>query len=319
MNMDKMCLIVLAVLLIAPACDGDGNGNGDADATDVPADDAALDDAAGDADGDADVEDEEIEDDMQDVVGDVPAEDADEDVPDVQEEEIPAATLLDEFCTDVAEAVCDYITGCCTRTEEEALISFIDCSDPGDSSFFHACYDDLASFVVDGSVQVYEGAIPGCVGMFTGLATDCPNFNASFLHREWYIQAGCSEVLRGALSPSEDCYDSEQCQGSYYCDKSEEPYTCAPKPGAGGACEDNAMCMTNNVCVNGECASPSARGGLCDEDGDCTLGLYCDADAGGLCRSMLPAETECDTESDYCEGMCEDGDPGSCVDYCNGV
>ena len=316
MNMDKMCLMLLAALmLIVPACDGDGNGNGDADATDMPADDAAGDDA----DDDADVEDEDVEDDMQDVVGDVPVEDAGPDASDVQEEEIPAATLLDEFCTDVAEAVCDYITGCCTRTEEEALISFIDCSDPGDSSYFHACYDDLASFVVDGSVQVYEGAIPGCVGMFAGLATDCPNFNASFLHKEWYIQAGCSEVLRGALSPSEDCYDSEQCQGSYYCDTEASPSTCQPKPGVGDDCTDNAMCMTNNVCINGACANPSARGGLCDEHGDCHTGLYCDEGAGGLCRAMFVAEAECDTDSDYCEGMCEAGDPGQCIDYCNGV
>ena len=314
MNMDKTCLILLAALMLCvPACDGDGNGGDDADAVDMPAEDLAQDEAANE-----DAEDILETEDEGEVVGDVPVEDAGGDASDVQEEE-PGDSLFRDFCVDIAEAVCDYITGCCTRIEEEALIGFIDCSDPGDSSYFHECYDDLVSFVVDGSVQVYEGAIPGCVGMFSGLATDCPNFNASFLHKAWYIEAGCSEVLRGALSPSEDCYDSEQCQGSYYCDTSEEPYTCAPKPGTGEACEDNAMCMTNNVCINGECANPSARGGLCDEDGDCHTGLYCDADAGGLCRAMLVADTECDIEDDICEGMCEDGDPSQCADYCNGV
>jgi hypothetical protein len=298
----------LACCLVS--CNGGGNGE-DADAGDPAAEDAAADDAFPDpVEGDQEIPEDVQADEGQDIA-DVPAEEIEEN----------AASV---FCLQMTDAFCDYVTACCNADEQSALAALVvDCAAPEGSAFFHACYDGIGPYVVDGTAEIYDAAVPGCLAIFSDMASSCPDFNAAPMNRTWYMDAGCSEVVRGLLSPSEDCYDSEQCPGSgtssYYCDLGSSPSTCQPRKTQGTACTVNDECMAGDVCVSDACSAHSSADGPCDEDDDCDLGTYCDVDGGAVCREMLDAGTECDTTDDLCAGRCMEGDPPTCAAFCDGI
>jgi hypothetical protein len=326
----RMLLLPLAlVAVLTAACDKDGKNGHDADVQDDHVETADPDaEADGEPPVDEEVEDgvEGIDEGVEDVPVDPPADDAEadaaEDPPDIDaldgtdEVELNAAGPL---CEALAEAYCDYLTACCTAEELLGLPEPVDCSDPASSAYFDACYASYAPYVDNATVQIYDAALPGCLAIFSDMASSCPAFNAAPSGKPWYMDSGCSEIVRGLIDPGGHCESSEQCSGSYYCDTSVSPSVCAARVALSGACTANAQCTAGNVCAGGTCRAAVASGGACDEDADCNLGLYCDASAGNRCAAMLGAGSPCDETADACEGLCIAGTPSTCASFCDGL
>jgi len=232
---------------------------------------------------------------------------------DLEEEEItdPARDL----CLQLTEAYCGYINRCCTTTEKIILESVIDCGNPESSAYFIECYNSIATFIQNGTAVIYESAIPGCLAMFEDIATSCPDFNSSPFNKKWYVDSGCSEVVRGTLSPNEDCYSHEQCAGNFYCDLESSPSKCTQRKGRGENCTQNYECNTGDVCVLGTCSTPSNEGADCDESDDCNLGFYCNSETQ-KCESFLETGSNCSSDNDFCSGKCVDE---VCLHFCNGI
>ena len=323
----RMLIVLLALgMVFMAACDKDGKNGHDADVLDDHVETADPDaDADGEppADGEADDGAEGVDEGGEDVPVDPPADDADapEDAPGDDAADGTDETGLNAagpLCEAMAEAYCDYLTSCCTDDELLGLPDPIDCDDPASSAYFDACYASYAPYVDNATVQIYDAALPGCLAIFSDMASSCPAFNAAPSGKPWYMDSGCSEIVRGQVDPGGHCESSEQCAGSYYCDASVSPSVCAARVALSGACTANAQCTPGNVCAGGTCRAPVAEVAACDEDDDCNLGLYCDASAGNRCAEMLDAGSPCDETADACEGLCIAGTPSTCASYCDG-
>jgi hypothetical protein len=221
-----------------------------------------------------------------------------------------------DFCERLAEAFCDYVTACCDEGEREILAPLVDCDSPLAGSFFLDCYAGLGPHVSDGTAEIYEEAISGCLALFWDMEMRCPDFNAAPSQKPWYKASGCSEVARGTLSPSEACAASVQCDGPYYCDESSDEGACTPQSGDGAPCVGDEACLPGLACVFETCGEPSAESGNCDGDGDCRIGLYCDEEGGSRCLPMLQEDESCVTDDDVCAGRCAGT---SCVGFCDGL
>ena len=221
------------------------------------------------------------------------------------------------LCLTLTEAYCEYILGCCSAGERALLAAAVDCGRPSESAFFHDCYVRYASYVGDGTAVIDESSLPECLAIFDGMASSCPDFQALPIQKEWYMEMGCGAAVRGTLDPGAECESSEQCAGSYYCDAEAATAACLPRGAAGAECGDNDECMPGGVCIAGECASPSRAGDLCDDEGDCNQGLYCNT-GYGICSGLLDAGVECDPAADLCAGRCPDAEPHTCVAFCDG-
>jgi hypothetical protein len=326
MKQALLYLVAAGFVVFAAACDGDGNGDEDTDAApDMPGDTDAEVEDDGELPPDVPVEEDGVDgEDGADVQEDDAAPDTPEDViedevedaadaEDVPEDEIVEneATAL---CDDLEAALCTYISGCCTADEQTQVASYVSCSHMRAGTFWSDCYGGYGPYILDGSAVIYDAAVPGCLAVFYDLAVSCPAFNTAPFNKPWYMNLGCSEIVRGTYSPSQECDSSEQCAGQYFCDFSASPAACTPRAAIGGSCGLNDACRRGYVCVSGLCAEPSNDGGGCDEHGDCNLGLYCDS--GGACRAMLAAGQSCTESSDYCEGDCVSG---SCEATCDGL
>jgi hypothetical protein len=334
MKQALLIFMLAGFAVFSAACDGDGNGEEDADAapdmeqdtdveteddSEVPPDVPVDEDGVEEEDG-ADVQEDDAAPDAPDLADgddplDVPVDEIEDtaDIEDIPEEEIVEndATAL---CDDLTTALCTYISGCCTADEQTQVASFVSCSAIRAGTFWNDCYAGYGPYIVDGTATIYDAAVPGCLAVFYDLASSCPSFNAAPFHKPWYMNLGCSEIVRGTYSPSQECESSEQCAGQYYCDFSASPAVCTARGAIGGACGLNDACRRGYVCVGGLCAEPSNDGGDCDEHGDCNLGLYCDS--GGACRIMLASGQSCSESDDFCEGDCV---TSSCQDTCNGL
>jgi len=329
-----LVLMLAGFATMAAACDGDGNGDEDTDAApdqieedtdgeveedgelppDVPVDEDGTD--AEDGDG-QDVQEDDAAPDAPD--SDAPADTPEDEIEDTTDiTDVPTDEIVENdataLCDDMAEALCAYIADCCTADDQTRVASFVNCDNARAGTFWNDCYSGYGPYVVDGSATIYDAAVPGCLAVFYDLATSCPAFNAAPFHKPWYMNLGCSEIVRGTYSPSQECDSSEQCAGQYYCDHSASPAVCTARSAIGGSCGLNDACRSGYVCVGGLCAQPSNDGESCDEHGDCNLGLYCDS--GGACRPMLAAGQSCSESNDFCEGFCQSG---SCVATCNGT
>lgn len=301
------------VLIVTAACDGDDNGGPDV-TIDMIGDDVRQDDTGEDR-----VEEEEGMDAVE-VEEDMPSDGAEDvldaaDIIEIEVEENEAS----EMCEGMADAFCDYIKACCTMDERDDIASLIVCDDLRGSAFFLDCYARIGPYVSDGTAEINVAAVPGCLAIFWDMSLTCPDFNSAPMHWPWYMETGCSRVVRGFLSPSEECDATPQCTGDYYCDVSLSPSVCRAKVERGGACSANEACMPGDVCIFEVCLQPSEPGGNCDDGGDCGVGLYCDEEGGSVCRELLSEGEECDGADDLCEGRCLDGDAPGCSHFCDGM
>ena len=104
--------------------------------------------------------------------------------------------------------------------------------------------------------------------------------------------------------------DGDKCNGTFFCDKASQPYTCKLNPATVISCQDpdDGDCL-QNACqpASGACKLvPLPDNATCSDDIACTLGDHC---KGGDC--VPGTACACNTDSD-----CTDKDDG---DKCNGV
>lgn len=234
------------------------------------------------------------------------------DVAEPDEDEVGDKLLA--FCESYIESICSYINNCCREEEKEILRTKVDCDDYSSGELFARCYDERIAYIEDGSARVDESMIDGCLGIFNQMTQECPQWNASGLVKNWYLEVGCGDVVRGSLDPGQECESDEQCARSYFCSGG----LCEPRKGIGEECVDARQCIAGHVCINGVCDSPHGVGETCDDDGDCNVGLYCNISAG-ICSSMFGEGVECDPDSDKCAGYCNASiEPPVCSPLCGG-
>jgi hypothetical protein len=93
------------------------------------------------------------------------------------------------------------------------------------------------------------------------------------------------------LGKGENCYMSDMCQDSLYCDSAN---TCNDRKGTDATCAANRECQDGMKCdsTSHKCVNLSGQGGTCNSSTDCTTALYCKS-ASGKCADRYQTSSEC--------------------------
>ena len=145
---------------------------------------------------------------------------------------------------------------------------------------------------------------------------DCDSDNRDCEEGFTCISSSCSvySAMGGPCDDAGDCFDSGvDCSPSRKCG------------GIGAACgNDDSLCASSNICVQGSCHVPVGRGGACGENKDCVSGICVfgtcklagsvseDCDDNLDCRDEL----ECGLDDEICGGEgagCADNQDTSCA------
>jgi len=125
---------------------------------------------------------------------------------------------------------------------------------------------------------------------------------------------GC-DTERGCTTPTDGptdgaCRVSAECGGGFVCTRGR----CVP--GRVGPCSDNPDCGDGACCRNGTCQDT----GLCQKDAECAAhgeGFICD-DRGSCVPGPVAQPVTCTDAAGCDEGLCVDGQCGSCSGDCGG-
>lgn len=138
--------------------------------------------------------------------------------------------------------------------------------------------------VEQGRVEYHGDAIEACAEEIRGRSC------AALSERE-----ACPEGLDGTVAIGDDCSLSAECKGNAYCNfDSSCPGTCRALESAGAACQDDDQCTSGLFCSDetGRCVVPAGDGEACQGgEPDCALGLFCagadeDTNTSGECRPI---------------------------------
>jgi hypothetical protein len=130
----------------------------------------------------------------------------------------------------------------------------------------------------------------------------------------------CEATLKGAVAEGDDCELDAECAGpdSYCRTDAACPGECAPREGAGSACERDGQCARGLTCSEDtqRCVEPAAAGDRCGGGSEppCQQGLFClgdDKDKGvaGNCRTLDEAFAGAKGDTCVFEGkpLCQPG------------
>ena len=241
---------------------------------------------------------------------------------------------------DLAQTVCDYAFGCCTRGETDFLLGpYVlesDCADrlvnsaaiasraQIDLSAMTSAADvtielpnlgELQRAIDDGRTRVKRGGVDACISFIEGL--------------------GCNELVE--VDPVEGCVVPEPpeetpCQIELMLEGQVGAGGACTSPGSTFECEPGLVCRTLGMFgIEGACVAPGGAGDFCFIDPECGEELYC-SQADGTCQvpraegeacaysdrddpsppqSTLLIECEvglfCDPVTDLCVGPCQRG------------
>lgn len=187
----------------------------------------------------------------------------------------------------LAQAYCQALESCFGIIFDEFLPAGEDCVERTQKSLENGELSTLEQAIADGKVKYDGGKVQACLNEIA--QSGC----AFFTDRDI---AACVAAVDGTVDQGGDCSSGSECKSPYFCQASGAcPGTCAPRLGAGEACEADGNCQDGLVCREdtGVCAQPAAAGQSCEgaSGPPCSPGMLCvgqnqQTGAPGTCQTQ---------------------------------
>lgn len=200
---------------------------------------------------------------------------------------------LDDAATELTEAVCAFSERCDLLELLELVVN-----EPCDV-FIKAQFEEgtLAATQAArdaGRINYSENAMARCVAELG--ASDCSADLESLF-------AVCDDAFEGQVDLGDACEASNECLGTAACRFNNAcPGSCGALPMAGEACDAQAGCATDSVCVEDLCVTPIGLNGACSENSaPCEAGLFCKTNLLFMTSACEPLNTNPVGEGATCD------------------
>jgi len=244
-----------------------------------------------------------------------------------KDEGVSVKVTKKNYCSEIAEAVCENVFECCTGAQIENQFGLTI------STSKSKCRRDVELICEQANPNVLHALEKGTVTIDEEAATECLKSaivdDVCFDYvSEIPLAVACQgEIIKGNLSVGQQCIDDIECLGTGYCGPDRK---CRSLPGVGKECDNTAPqpCDVGLYCNETFSCEPLRKGGEeCDGLNPCAVNLYCDDDPDedeDECRSLKGVGAACrgshECTSAYCiPGLCSDGSQCFEDDQCVGT
>ncbi|MDD5307143.1 MAG: hypothetical protein PHU25_07465 [Deltaproteobacteria bacterium] len=220
----------------------------------------------------------------------------------------------DNFCSEIAEVMCENMFDCCTGLQIEAALGIEISTDR------KGCREDMTLVCEKKHADILYALDKGTASINADMADQCLESilvaDSCFLvtSAPAYVEKCKNSPIAGKRSPGQDCLYAVECSGDAYCGGDR---VCRPYPLQGAKCipgdVGEKVCATGLFCnAEQKCQPLRGVGQSCSAAELCNETLYCnyDLDTGeGQCSLKKDAGTLCKGDEQCSSNECT---PGVC-------